>query len=910
MISTKSPFKFLDSYTKDDREIFFGRDREIEELYHRVFESKIMLVYGVSGTGKSSLIHCGLANKFQDTDWLPIVIRRGGNIIESMTAGIKSASITEQQSKPVTPADFKKGVRSLYLDHYKPVFLIFDQFEELFIFGDKEERRTFIQIVKSLVDSELQCRFIFVMREEYMAWVTEFEKIISTFFSNRVRIEKMSHNNALEAIKGPCNAFNISLEEGFAESLLEKLSPGETDVELTYLQVFLDKIYRIAAGFLPPPGGELKGGSSHDLESKEGPSFSLELLNKTGNVSDLLGSFLEEQISLMENPDTAMSVLKAFISGKGTKRPANDPEVIDNIRSFGKEIPSEKVTELIQSFIKLRVLRDKDDNGRYELRHDALAEKIYDKFSTTEKELLEIRQFIENSNQSYLKRKILLSSDDLSYISNKDSLLNLNSDLKGFLEESRKHQKAKAKVVRQLIFISAIAIVLLIATIVYYLLNYNRVNQSVSDAKNSISQYTRPIDKLCSAGAAWKAKKGQSAREALLKAFNALIRNPGEVQEFIKLSQEYLADFKPVSSPIEFAQCSMDNRFIYGYSADSIFIWSKNGELFSGFSSGKSPLISLLMSDDGENIGAVNLDSMLTVWDNKGNIRFTVKTGYNFVNKNQIFRFTKDNKILKISDKTDADLIDIKGNIIQSFDLHKGSVNAVDISDDGKFIATASSDSTINIWYFNSDQQRFDYYNTITAHHDTVWSVDFAKNNRYLVSTSADEKVSVTSINNEEAHDYYKSYMSSDEVEISLGFPFFSEFDESGSGIIIQSTELKYNQERNFMAAIYVDIYYHIAQIRNINKFDYLRFSPDKKYLVYVLGDDVSLIFRFPFINNVYRANNYRLLQMNGQKPFFSSDGKYIYTICGKHLESWFIDIETISGIALDFYNKWDKYLQ
>ena len=69
----KSPFKFLDSYTKDDRAIFFGRDREIEELYHRVFESKIMLVYGVSGTGKSSLIHCGLANKFQDTDWLPLV---------------------------------------------------------------------------------------------------------------------------------------------------------------------------------------------------------------------------------------------------------------------------------------------------------------------------------------------------------------------------------------------------------------------------------------------------------------------------------------------------------------------------------------------------------------------------------------------------------------------------------------------------------------------------------------------------------------------------------------------------------------------------------------------------------------------------------------------------------------------
>jgi AAA+ ATPase superfamily predicted ATPase len=97
MSALKSPFKFLDSYTEDDREIFFGRDREIEELYQRVFDSKLLLVYGVSGTGKSSLIHCGLANKFRETDWLPLLVRRGGNIIESMVAAIKSFSLTPQQ---------------------------------------------------------------------------------------------------------------------------------------------------------------------------------------------------------------------------------------------------------------------------------------------------------------------------------------------------------------------------------------------------------------------------------------------------------------------------------------------------------------------------------------------------------------------------------------------------------------------------------------------------------------------------------------------------------------------------------------------------------------------------------------------------------------------------------------------
>ena len=85
---TTSPYKFLDSYTKDDREIFFGREKETEELYSRVFESRILLIYGTSGTGKSSLINCGLANKFNETDWLPVTVRRGANINRSLAESL------------------------------------------------------------------------------------------------------------------------------------------------------------------------------------------------------------------------------------------------------------------------------------------------------------------------------------------------------------------------------------------------------------------------------------------------------------------------------------------------------------------------------------------------------------------------------------------------------------------------------------------------------------------------------------------------------------------------------------------------------------------------------------------------------------------------------------------------------
>jgi Cdc6-like AAA superfamily ATPase len=63
------PFPFLDAYEREDRDFFFGRDEEIEQLYQLTQQSNIVLLYGHSGTGKTSLIRCGLANKFRSYDW-------------------------------------------------------------------------------------------------------------------------------------------------------------------------------------------------------------------------------------------------------------------------------------------------------------------------------------------------------------------------------------------------------------------------------------------------------------------------------------------------------------------------------------------------------------------------------------------------------------------------------------------------------------------------------------------------------------------------------------------------------------------------------------------------------------------------------------------------------------------------
>jgi hypothetical protein len=444
----KSPFKFLDSFTKDDRDIFFGRDREIEELHSRVFESKILLVYGTSGTGKSSLINCGLANKLSDSDWMPVNIRRGTDINRSLFEALSKVAMTktpfEKAGASGRSYNLERLLRSVWLDHFKPVFLIFDQFEELFIFGRKDEKDELIGNIAKVVDSEIQCRFIFAMREEYLAGITEFEREIPSFLANRIRIEKMTRQNATHTIEGPCRVNNIDVEPGFSEALLEKLNPDTPEVELTWLQIFLDKIMRFAEG-----------------ENQIVNRFSLYLLAKAGEVKDILGTFLEEQISQLDDPDTGLVVLKSFVSVKGTKHQITEDEVIEYSGTFGKKVDSEVIRELIQKFIKLRILRDKDEEGRYELRHDSLATKIYEKITLVEKELLEVKYFIENAYVNYERRHLLLSDEDLKYIAPYEDKLFLNEKSLRFIEQSKQAlQKARRR--RQNIVLAAASIIIVV----------------------------------------------------------------------------------------------------------------------------------------------------------------------------------------------------------------------------------------------------------------------------------------------------------------------------------------------------------------------------------------------------------------------------------------------------------------
>ena len=350
--NVKSPFKFLDYYDKPDKEIFFGREQETFELYDRVFETNLILLYGASGTGKTSLINCGLGNQFESTDWQPIFIRRKTHILQAWREEILRHAVRRRDNAEEVP--FTDLVHSLYLDYFKPIYLIFDQFEEIFIMGDKAEQTQFFQELAKLLNANLQCKVILSMREEYLANLSEFEPILPNMFDNRLRVERMNARNLREVITRTAEAFHIRLpdKEEVANNIIERLRDKNNEIDLANLQVYLDRLYRLDL--------ERQSNQVRDI------TFDLDLVNQTGNLDDVMSYFLDEQLAILDNELTEqgvlqqgvpLSVLFTLVTDTGTKQPMELEDIKAQLLK-SKNIEPSIVDYCVQRFKDMRIIRE------------------------------------------------------------------------------------------------------------------------------------------------------------------------------------------------------------------------------------------------------------------------------------------------------------------------------------------------------------------------------------------------------------------------------------------------------------------------------------------------------------------------------------------------------------------------
>lgn len=442
-------------------------------------QSDIVMVYGASGTGKTSLIQCGLSKKINDYDWMPFYIRRGSNLNESILNSLEkfapetedSASdflnelFADEPSSTKEESPIVKAIRNVQMNQFKPVYLIFDQFEELFILGTKQEQNDFIQNVKKILSVEQPVKLIFSIREEYLGHLYDFEKAVPQLLRKKIRVEAMHREKVQQIITGVTSytKSNISISkdetEEFTSKVFEKIKgKKELTIQLPYLQVFLDKLYL---------------NITNDKQRQADAKFTIQELEKLGDIGDVLSEFLEEQvkeiqIKLKDNYKklelkSLWEILSPFATLEGTKDPLTKTQLYDRLPQTDNNLIDKVILELTNR----RILRYSETEDLYELMHDALAQRVAEKRSEDEIALLQARQLIKSQSSLKAEARELFSEKQLALIEPFTDKLKLTQVEKDLIEES--HIEAEklrsAKINRQRKIMVGISVALLVAIV-------------------------------------------------------------------------------------------------------------------------------------------------------------------------------------------------------------------------------------------------------------------------------------------------------------------------------------------------------------------------------------------------------------------------------------------------------------
>ena len=398
----KSPFKFLEAYTAQDKNRFFGREAEEQRLVELIFRSQLMLVYGQSGTGKSSLVQCGLAKMMAPADYFPVIIRRRANLPASIRATLGSLL-----DKPAD-SDVVSLVTQLSRYALRPVYLMFDQFEELFISGDRAEQTEFFDILKALYQSSASLKLLLVMREEYIAYLYPYEDLLPNLFDFRLRLEPMSEKNLHAVIVGTCRVAGIQLtDEGqTVKFIIDNNQSTRNQFQLPYLQVYLDRLWRTV----------MAGREASDTAPIV---FDPPLVERVGKIEDVLAQFVDDQEQFISNQlaeadrPAVKSILEALVTYDGTRRECTAATLVTETGC-----PPALVSQIGTALEAARIVQV--DGNTYELAHDSLAKVIDRGRSTEQRQINDILKRLKEAYQEYAANKnandLLLSQRRLSEI--------------------------------------------------------------------------------------------------------------------------------------------------------------------------------------------------------------------------------------------------------------------------------------------------------------------------------------------------------------------------------------------------------------------------------------------------------------------------------------------------------------
>ncbi len=414
-----SPYKGLVPYSEDDAAYFFGRDRERQIITDNLQASRLTLIYGESGVGKTSVLRAGVVHTLR-RDAREAQRRR----LEAERVGTPDDEIDKPRfvvvefatwrNDPLVglPAAIETSVRLIYGDRTPDpppptrrlddllqgwaerlgadLLIIFDQFEEYLLYHARSDGEgTFAaELIRAVNAPDLRANFLVAIREDSLASLDRFKGKIA-FLRNYYRVRHLDRAAARDAILKPVAQYDttvpeaeaVTIEDALVERVLHDVAQGqvvvgqvgqgvvvasdkpEDRIEAPYLQLVMDRLWR-------------------EERSRGSAVLRLATLDELGGAERIVRTHLDNAMADLspERQDLAAQVFRFLVTPGGTKIQLAAADLAE----FAS-VPKDGLTEVLEELAtsRTRILRSVlpaagETESRYEIYHDVLAPAILD----------------------------------------------------------------------------------------------------------------------------------------------------------------------------------------------------------------------------------------------------------------------------------------------------------------------------------------------------------------------------------------------------------------------------------------------------------------------------------------------------------------------------------------------------
>ncbi|MFE9685177.1 hypothetical protein [Streptomyces sp. NPDC006285] len=228
--SQECPYPGLASFEAADARYFFGRDALVEQLTRHVTGSGptgVIALFGVSGSGKSSLVRAGLLPRL-GTAWQHMLLTPGAGPLDGLAAAVaaltgtdkgalRDAFATDPQALRLALSDWTSGRPS-----QSRVLLVVDQFEEAFTMGaSPQERDLFLALLADTAQAaDDRVRLLLVTRADFYAHCSRHPRLVAALRDGvHLPVGPLSDEELTSVIAGPARLTGRTVDPALAEAL-------------------------------------------------------------------------------------------------------------------------------------------------------------------------------------------------------------------------------------------------------------------------------------------------------------------------------------------------------------------------------------------------------------------------------------------------------------------------------------------------------------------------------------------------------------------------------------------------------------------------------------------------------------------------------------------------------------------